>query len=71
MKTQKVEVAYLQTPVTFAGMISGESTLTPNKVPGVLMTASDIGLVCSKGNLSCVIPWANVKLYVPSKDDTK
>lgn len=59
----KVNVAYLQAPVTLTSLgLVAVTQLGGGKTPGITVTTNDAGLVVQKDNLFALVPWTNVKI---------
>lgn len=63
-KPREIKQLFTQAPVTFPGVFTSETNLVADKVPGLEMVQSDVGVVIRKGNLYAMVPLMNIKIMV-------
>lgn len=55
---------YLQTSTTVHGVCNADTTIDAMKQSGIVMRASENGIVVSRNGVSALLPWANIKAAV-------
>jgi hypothetical protein len=61
---REVSLAFLQAGATVPGLMTGETSLSANKIPGLKIELIHTGLICNKDNIYFFIPMTNVKVCV-------
>lgn len=63
-ETVKIKLAFLHQALTWPGVAGSEKTISAARIPGVIMSITQHGLMLECKGKSCLVPHTNVVNYV-------